>query len=89
MESWFLADADALESFYGSGFRKQYLSGNPNVEQFPKQDVLNRLDRATRNTSKGRYRKGKHGFAILELLDPAKVKGASRFADRFLGALSV
>ena len=40
MESWFLADADALSSFYGQGFRKQALPQNPNVEDVSKQDVL-------------------------------------------------
>ena len=89
MESWFLADADAVESYYGSGFRKQNLSRNPNVEQVPKQDVLSGLDRATRNTRKGRYNKGKHGFEILDRLDPDKVRAASPYANRFLGTLTI
>ena len=89
MESWFLADADALESFYGSGFRKQALPRNPNVEQIPKEDVLRGLDRAARGTQKGGYSKGKHGFEILASLDPITVKQAAPYANRLLGALSV
>ena len=58
MESWFLADASALESFYGRGFQRQALPANPDIEQVPKQDVLNGLAHATRNASKGRYGKG-------------------------------
>ena len=43
MESWFLADVDALELFYERGLRRQSLPANPNIEQIPKQDVLNGL----------------------------------------------
>ena len=88
MESWFLADADALESYYGQGFRKQALPGNPNVEQVPKQDVLDGLDRSARNTRKRNYSKGKDGFEILASLDPAKVRSASTYAERFINALT-
>ncbi len=88
MESWFLADADTVESYYGSGFRKQDLPRNPDIEQIPKQDVLNGLDRATRQSPKGRYSKGKHAFELLERIDPAKVRAASDYADQFINALN-
>ena len=87
MESWFLADKDALESHYGPDFQRQTLPANPNIEQVPKQDVLDSLKRATRNTVKGNYSKGKHSFEILERLDPVKVRRASPFARRFTEAL--
>ena len=88
MESWFLADQAALELFYGQGFRSQALPANPNIEQVPKQDVLDRLAQATRDTGKGSYKKGSLSFEILEKLDPSKVRNASPYADRFLSALS-
>ena len=88
MESWFLADADTLSSFYGQGFRRQALAQNPNVEGVLKHDVLASLARATRDTGKGIYNKGTTSFAILEKLDPAKVRRASPYADRFIRALS-
>ena len=88
MESWFLADADALESFYGRGFRKQDLPRNQEVEDISKQDVLDGLARATRGTRKGSYSKGMHGFQIIELLDPEKVRKAAPHADRFIGAMT-
>ena len=88
MESWFLADADALSSFYGQGFRGHALPPNPNVEDVLKQDVLAGLAQATRDTGKGIYNKGATSFAILEKLDPAKVRRASPYADRFIRALS-
>ena len=88
MESWFLADADALESFYGQDFRKRALPANSNVEHVSKRDVLDGLAGATRDTKKGSYDKGAHSFDILANLDPAKVRRASPHADCLIRALS-
>ena len=88
MESWFLADREALASFYQQRFRPQSLPGNPRqVEQISKRDVENGLERATRDTSRGRYHKGRHSFEILASLDPAKVTAAYPHAKRFIRAL--
>ena len=87
MESWFLADRAALQSFYGNGFSDSALPQNPDVEGVPKQDVLNGLRSATRDTSKGSYNKGSHSFGILESLDPRNVTAASRHAYRLIQAL--
>ena len=87
MESWFLADRQALEEYYGSGFQASALPQNPSVEQISRQDVLNGLTRAARNTQKGPYDKGGHSYEILERLDPEKVRQASPYADRFVRAL--
>ena len=86
MESWFLADASALASFYGQSFQGRALPKNPNVEAIPKQDVLDGLEGATRSTTKGRYVKA-HAFDLLAALDPAKVTSASHYADRLIQAL--
>ena len=88
MESWFLADPEALQSFYGQGFRPQSLRANPNTEEVFKQDVFNRLDAATRATTKGRYDKGRHSYEILGRLDPSKVTKASPYAGRLIRVLS-
>ena len=85
MESWFLADA--LESFYGQRFRRQAFPANPNIEQVAKQDVLDGLEQATRDTGNGQYNKGKHSFELLAKLDPAKVRNASPYADRLIQVL--
>ena len=57
MESWFLADREALEEFYGQGYRSNALPPEQNVEQIPKQDVFKGLDQAARNTGKRGYKK--------------------------------
>ena len=87
MESWFLADKEALQAYFGQGFRKQALPANPGVEKVSKQDVFRGLNRATQATGKGRYRKGADSFGILASLDPAKVRKGSCYAKRFLKAL--
>ena len=87
MESWFLADPNALQAYFGQGFRRQALPANPNVEQVLKQDVLSGLERASDGTGKGRYRKGADSFGILMWLDPAKVRKGSCYADRFVKSL--
>ena len=88
MESWFLADPDAVSAYYGQGFRAGSLPQNPRIEDVGKDDVLNRLEQATRDTNKGRYNKGKHSFDLLERLAPAKVTNASPYAKRFIDALT-
>ncbi len=88
MESWFLADADALASFYGQDFNRGPLPANRNIEQVPKEDALARLSQATRNTKKGGYKKGPDSYDILAKLNPAKVRGMSPFGERFIQALS-
>ena len=88
MESWFLADRTALQGFYGQGFKPNALPGNPAVEAIPKQDVMEGLSRATKDTTKGEYHKTRHGFAILESLEPARVSERSPHAKAFLDFLS-
>ena len=88
MESWFLADVEALEKYYGQGFRQSALPRNPKIEAVPKQDIIKGLEQATRATRNCQnYNKGKHSFEILALLDPAKVRKQSPYADRFFEEL--
>ena len=87
MESWFLADGDALKEFYGQGYRQNALPQNPQIERIAKDDVLDGLDRAAQNTSKRGYDKGSHSFEILAKLDAEKVKIASPHAKRFIESL--
>src|ERR1022692_2940269 len=52
MESWFHADKDALEAYYKTGFRKDALRANPNVEEIAKRDLIEGLKAATKDTTK-------------------------------------
>jgi hypothetical protein len=87
MEAWFLADKLALVAYYGEGFLVASLPGQPNVELIPKQDVFDRLAHASRHTQKGQYHKTRHGFDLLERIDPNRVRAASQHADRLFAVL--
>jgi hypothetical protein len=88
MEAWFLADKDALATYYGQGFLVKSLPQRPSVEDMPKADLAPALEHASRKTkTKGTYHKTLHGFALLRLIDPAKVRRASIHADRFFEVL--
>src|SRR5258707_6919846 len=88
MEALLLADREALARYYGQGYHTAALPGNPNVEEVDKQTVLAKLDQATRHTmTKGVYHKTRHGFALLALIDPAKVVRVSPHAARLRDVL--
>ena len=88
METWFLADREALQSYYGQGFRERGLPPqNRNIEDIDKGDVLDILNRVARGTKKKSYNKGRDSFKILEKLDPAKVIQASGQASGYAGRL--
>jgi len=88
MEAWFLADKESLESYFGQYFNMQALPKHSDIELVSKSDIYRGLSRATRDTKKGEYGKGKHSFEILAQIDPEKVRKASPYADRFLNALN-
>lgn len=88
MESWFLADKDALGAFYGQGFRRASLPANPKVEEVPRKDVAAGLESATRDTkTKGCYHKTRHAFELLTRIDIGKLEHAAPWARRFFETL--
>lgn len=89
MESWFMADRSALESFYGQGFQPSALPPNPRLEQVRKADVLRGLACATRSlkTKKKPYRKGSDSFEILGRIDPSRVESVAPSAKLLLDVL--
>jgi hypothetical protein len=88
MEAWFLADQQTLAGYYGQGFLRNSLPRQPNVEQIDKDRVFAALRRASTPTKKGAYHKTRHGFELLELIDPALVRRASAHAEALLSVLS-
>jgi hypothetical protein len=87
MESWFLADKEVLQKYYGRDFRMNALRGNPNVEDIPKKDVESCLKDATRPTQKGEYDKIRHGPEIFGLLRAQLVKEAAPYCKRLFETL--
>jgi len=87
MEAWFLADRDALTEFYGPEFLAASLPGQPNIEQISKRSLLPALKHASKQTSKGPHHKTRHGFALLALINPQRVRDASPHAGRLFDVL--
>lgn len=82
MEAWFLADPEELEKFFGTGFRPAALPGRRNVEEIPKKAVLDGLEKASRESGKGKYHKIHHGAELLRRISPEKVRTRARHCDR-------
>jgi Domain of unknown function (DUF4276) len=89
METWFLADKDALVSYYGQGFLTNALPRRHDIETIAKAEVFRVLERATKNTrTKGSYNKVAHAGSLLASVNPAKVCLASRHAWLLCAVLS-
>ena len=86
METWLIADIDALSQHFGHGFSRTPLKQWPNLEDVPKPIVFDALSKATFNC-KTRYAKGAVSFEALGCISPAKVAAACTHANRFIDRL--
>ena len=86
METWFLADREALRNYFGAGFGESALKIWPNLEDMPKSTVLKALRCATASCCP-RYTKGKVSFELLAQIDPARVEAACPHARALLNVL--
>jgi hypothetical protein len=87
MESWLVSDRDALSRFYGQGFKAQRLPATTNLEAVDKNTLFAALEAATRETTKGRYAKGKVSFGALGAIDIHVVRESMMFCRRFVTQL--
>ncbi|MBF0425687.1 MAG: DUF4276 family protein [Magnetococcales bacterium] len=89
MESWFLADREAMRDYFGQGFNvKQLPAAAKSVEDIAKEKVDDALQRATRECKpKNSYEKGRDSFKLLARIDPNKVVAASGWAKRLVDTL--
>ncbi len=87
METWFLADVETLESYFGHGFQSAVIPKRNDIENIPKDDVLKQLESASSRSKKRVYNKGSHSFEILAQIDPERVIQCSWFAERLIDTL--
>ncbi len=87
MESWFLADCEALKSFFGKCFRGRSIPKWQHLEDVPKQRVVDALNRATASCGPMRYAKGNLSFSLLGAISPNKVEAACPNAKALLERL--
>lgn len=69
METWIVADRDALRAYFGQGLREASLPPLPALESRERQTVQRSLMDATRNCGET-YSKGKVSFALLGRVQP-------------------
>ena len=74
MEAWIVADPDALALFYQKNFKRDVLPARLNLEEELKQDVYNKLAKATEKTQKGQYGKIKHASTLLQMIDETRIR---------------
>ena len=87
METWLVADRDALAAYYGQDFHAKALPARKNLEEEGKTAVADALERATRHTQKGGYRKIQHAADLLARIDPAKARARCRHCARLFDTL--
>jgi len=90
METWFLADRDVLAEHFGQAFNANALPANPELEEIPKDDVLDGLKQATHPCGRNRrYAKGKCSFRLLARMDPVQVVQACPHARQLTETLNL
>ena len=87
METWIVADVDALSRYYGQGFNAGALARAVDPESVAKQDLERSLRRATERTGKGRYRKIAHASDLLQRIDAETVRARCRHCQRLFAEL--
>ncbi len=86
METWFLADQEALRHFFGPSLNENHFRQWPNLEALSRDTVYRALERATRDCQK-QYLKGKISFQLLGQIDPERVAAACPHARALLDYL--
>jgi hypothetical protein len=74
METWIVADAQALATYYGQRFNANSLPKARNLETIAKSMIATALEQATRVTQKGSYHKIRHASDLLRQIDPQIVR---------------
>lgn len=87
MESWFLADPESLEQYFGNGFLRTALPRRDILEEIQKREVYASLDKAAKKTKKLSYHKTRDGFAILARISPLLVRQSFTHAENLLSTL--
>jgi CRISPR/Cas system CSM-associated protein Csm2 small subunit len=87
MESWLVADPEALAKYYDQGFNAGALPRRINLEAEPKAQIYTALENATRQTKKGSYGKIEHASALLTRVSQEKAKSRCAHCQRLFTVL--
>lgn len=88
MEAWIVSDRVNLSEYYGDKFNDNALpKPTRNIEEITKDELCDSLKKATNDTRKGKYNKGRHSFDLLASTNPQLVMDASPHARNLIKAL--
>jgi hypothetical protein len=80
METWIMADHEAMKKVFGSCLRIRSLIPANNLEDRSRQELLAALKSATDNCGRNKaYDKGERSFQLLEELNPKSLENLSYF----------
>ena len=89
METWIVADAEALKAYYGQGFAANQLPQADNLETVAKTWIASALDSATRKTGKGSYHKIGHAKDLLGKISRQTVEKRCPSSRRFFSEIAI
>lgn len=88
METWIMADREALAAVFGHGLRKSALLPENGLESRNRDEVQQALENATKDCGRQKaYRKGRRSFQVLAQLSPATLGRLLPHFERFVRTL--
>ena len=87
METWIVADREALKKHYGNDLQVSALPSLASLERRERGRIHEALSHATRVCGNS-YRKGRRSFQVLAKLDPDVLREVLPSFDRLLGILT-
>lgn len=88
METWIMADREALRNVFGAHLRESALFPAEDLERRSWEDLLGALKNATKDCGRGKgYDKGRRSFQILAELNPETLKESLSYFRRFIEKL--
>lgn len=89
METWLIADPNALSNYFGHKFKASKIPAWFDLETQPKAAVLEVLEKSTAECDKKQYEKGKISFELLSMINPQLVADKCPRAKRLLTFLAM
>jgi hypothetical protein len=74
METWFIADREALKDFFKGCWNDKALPNWPDLEKVERKKAYAALVKATANCGERQYAKGKVSFELLKVINPAVIE---------------